>query len=71
MIKSRYQHKICLVMGGSRGIGLATAKLLYEEKGTIIICSSSQKSLESAKNSFPNPYDDRLSFIRCDIADKN
>jgi 3-oxoacyl-[acyl-carrier protein] reductase len=40
--------KVALVAAGSKGIGLATAKMLVEEGCKVSICSRSQESLEYA-----------------------
>ncbi len=37
----RYMDKVCLITGGTRGIGLATAKRLLDEQAkAVFICSS-------------------------------
>ncbi len=46
--------KIALVTGGSRGIGLATAKILSENGATVVITAKDEKRLESAVKEIPN-----------------
>ena len=46
--------KIALVTGGSRGIGLATAKILSENGATVVITAKDEKRLENAVKEIPN-----------------
>ena len=46
--------KIALVTGGSRGIGLATAKILSENGSTVVITAKDEKKLENAVKEIPN-----------------
>ena len=48
MLSSRYLNKICLITGGTKGIGLATAHRLVKEQATVIMCSSRDESVKSA-----------------------
>ena len=41
--------KICLVTGGSRGIGFEIARSLLAENAKVIICGRKEESLEKAK----------------------
>ncbi len=42
------QNKVCLVTGGSKGIGLAIAQALAAEKAQVVICGREQKALDQA-----------------------
>ena len=46
--------KIALVTGGSRGIGLATAKILSENGATVAITAKDKHRLENAVKEIPN-----------------
>ncbi len=36
---SRYTNKVCLITGGTSGIGLEIAKGIVKEGGKVIVCS--------------------------------
>ena len=42
------ENKVVVVTGGSRGIGLALAKALLDQKARVVICSRKQDGLEQA-----------------------
>ena len=50
----RLSGKIALVTGGSRGIGLATAKILSENGATVAITAKNKERLENAVKEIPN-----------------
>ncbi|MDH3312613.1 MAG: SDR family oxidoreductase [Nitrosopumilus sp.] len=50
----RLSRKVALVTGGSRGIGLATAKILSENGATVVITAKNQETLEKASSEIPN-----------------
>jgi uncharacterized oxidoreductase len=54
-----------LITGGSSGIGLELAKVMTENRNTVIICSRSKEKLDAAKKIIPS-----LHTIPCDISDR-
>ena len=50
----RLTGKIALITGGSRGIGLATAKILSENGATVAITAKDKDRLENAVKEIPN-----------------
>lgn len=47
------EGKVALLSGGSKGIGLACAKLLAREGATIAICSRSRSNIDDALSALP------------------
>ncbi|MCV0410679.1 SDR family NAD(P)-dependent oxidoreductase [Nitrosopumilus sp.] len=58
--------KVAIVTGGSRGIGLATAKILSENGATVVLTAKNQERLEKASSEIPNSLG-----IAADIKNKN
>lgn len=52
------ENKVTIITGGTRGIGLATAKAFLKEGAIVIVCGSREetvnKALEELKEEFPN-----------------
>jgi len=57
-----FKDKTALVTGGSKGIGLAIAKVLEQEGCDVIICSRSLSNLETAAKEF-----EHISYNQCDV----
>lgn len=47
-MKLNLEDKVVLITGGSKGIGLACAKLFADEGATVVICSRSQANIDAA-----------------------
>jgi 2-deoxy-D-gluconate 3-dehydrogenase len=54
-MKFDLEKKVCLVTGGSRGIGLELARALLSEKAHVVICSRKPEGLETARKALLNP----------------
>ena len=48
MNTNNFQGKTALIIGGSSGMGKATAQLLADNGANVIIASKSQKSIDAA-----------------------
>lgn len=57
--------KKILITGASKGIGLEIAKLFYNQNFEVIICASSESSVEKVKKDFPE-----FSSYICNMANK-
>lgn len=47
---ARYDTKRAVIIGGTSGIGLATAKMLLDEGARVLVTGRSQAGLDSAQN---------------------
>jgi len=59
--------KKLVVIGGSSGIGLATARMALEEEASVVICSRSEEKLGQAKKELGN----NISIYSVDISRKD
>jgi len=64
-MKFDLEGKVCLVTGGSRGIGFEIARSLLDEKAGVIICGRKADSLEKAKEALSAP--ENLTTIQAHI----
>jgi NAD(P)-dependent dehydrogenase (short-subunit alcohol dehydrogenase family) len=66
----RYMDKVCLITGGTKGIGMATAqRLLAEQAKAVFICSSQQTNVNQALKSFGTD-EKRIHGYQCDVTQK-
>ena len=45
-----FSDQVAVITGGSKGIGLATAKQFVQSGAKVVICSRSQNNLDNAVN---------------------
>src|SRR5262245_6876523 len=64
-----FRHRIVLVTGGARGLGLALARRLAAEGATLVLLSRSPDELERAVNDLRR-RGGRASALVCDIRDQ-
>jgi NAD(P)-dependent dehydrogenase (short-subunit alcohol dehydrogenase family) len=63
-----YRGRICVVTGGSSGIGLATARLLLAEGARVAICGRDTSRLRAAQEELGGGAN--LLALPCDVLDK-
>ena len=66
-MKPTFSGKVCLIVGGSRGIGFAIAKELYAQGASIIIAGKNKGNGRKAISEI-NSKSDRISFFKIDIS---
>ncbi len=70
-MKAWLQGKVCLVTGGTQGIGLALVQALAEEGAVVYGCGRSASNLLLAQDTIrPLPYARQVFLSQCDITDR-
>jgi NAD(P)-dependent dehydrogenase (short-subunit alcohol dehydrogenase family) len=71
MMGSRFQNQVCVVTGGTQGIGWALTRALASEGAVVYACGFSQSSLEKAEvERVKLPTASRIHLSRCDVTDR-
>tara|TARA_Y100001968_G_scaffold317880_1_gene347421 strand:+ start:4628 stop:5422 length:795 start_codon:yes stop_codon:yes gene_type:complete len=69
---SSFKGKVCLITGGSRGIGFETAKTLAQCGADVIICGREKQKLELACKKIKNKCSEYLvEYYLCDISNES
>lgn len=65
------EDHVCLVTGGTQGIGWATAQALADHGAWVYACGRSMGNLERAKEALKsNPWRDAIILSQCDVSDR-
>jgi NAD(P)-dependent dehydrogenase (short-subunit alcohol dehydrogenase family) len=68
---SKFQNQVCVVTGGTQGIGWAMTQALAAEGATVYACGFSQSSLDSAEaERVALPTANQIQLSRCDVTDR-
>ncbi|MAT98594.1 MAG: hypothetical protein CL608_15740 [Anaerolineaceae bacterium] len=67
----RFQNQVCVVTGGTQGIGWVMTQALAEEGAIVYACGFSQSSLEKAEaERMKLPTASQIHLSRCDVTDR-
>ncbi|TNV76102.1 hypothetical protein FGO68_gene8391 [Halteria grandinella] len=69
MKAARFEGKICLITGGTSGIGYEMAKRMAEEGGRVIVCSV-DKNIQEAVQALSQDGKYKVEGLHCDVTDK-
>ena len=65
------KSKVCLITGGSRGIGLEVARLFAANNAKVIICGRNYEKLKEVGNDLKKEFgDDNINFFKCDVSNE-
>ncbi len=71
MSSKRLQQKVCMVTGGTQGIGWALVQALADEGAMVYACGRSAANLHLAQEAARSlPYAGRLHLTQCDVSDR-
>ncbi|MBV9517201.1 MAG: SDR family NAD(P)-dependent oxidoreductase [Hyphomicrobiales bacterium] len=68
-MKLGMEGKTAIITGGSKGIGLETARLLAEEGAAVLICARRQSALEEARADIAKTTGARVETFSLDVTD--
>ena len=63
-----FQGKVALVIGGSSGIGLATARRLVDEGASVVIAARDERRLVAASDELRRDHPDRVAWVAGDVS---
>ena len=67
----RFEEQVCVVTGGTQGIGWAMTQALAAEGATVYACGFSQGSLDKAEAARVTlPTANQIHLSRCDVTDR-
>jgi 3-oxoacyl-[acyl-carrier protein] reductase len=67
-VPPRFEGKVALVIGGSSGIGLATARRLLEEGAGVVIAARDQRRMVEVAEGLLRHHPDRVAWVAGDIS---
>lgn len=59
----RFQNQRIVILGGTSGLGLATARAAAEEGGSIVVVSSNSKRVDEALEQLPSTAEGRVTNL--------
>ncbi len=65
----RFEDKVALIIGGSSGIGLATARGLVAEGGRAMLAARDASRLEAVGAELRAAYPDRVAWVAGDVSE--
>jgi len=63
------QNKVCLVTGGTRGIGLAIVRMLVAEGASVVLCGRQERSVRQAVDAFQAESPSKVKGKVADVSD--
>ncbi|CDW86649.1 dehydrogenase reductase sdr family member 4 [Stylonychia lemnae] len=69
VMNNRFQDRVCVILGGTKGIGLASAKRFASEGGMVVTTSSQDKNLEQAREQLKDQK--HIDVQKCDISKRD